>query len=1059
MNTLIPFMPSPSFRHLVGVLFVLVAISPATSQTIIEHQNGASGEDGVTPYDADGIVNKVVVWQGGAIHIVMNDYSVYSEYELRIEQGAIVKLKNRLFVSGAIQIQGAILTDYRDDETGGDTNHDGNATVPPSPGNLGWQIEFSGTARDLLTRSTIKHCHLIGNVGSMKITDNTFLALGQLASYQLSGQQSNRTLGAVPFITENTFECAGYTPCILLQGQSPIIENDTIRYSPESDKDKAIAAGVVIQPTYYRHTADSKTYYPQNGKAIVVGNTFETNNGIEISGDNESYANVQYRAEIQNNTFKGVGGPNTKGRGARALQLRLDAETLVSGNEVSNFRVPVYFSSSSESVSRLTVTNNRFLIDWPTEFTGIDISEMLWRKGIFVKAENNYWGHPSGPLDNSDWDGLYNPRGKGFQIGNGIDYVPFIGGTATEAPDEIHITATSGSPSPLTPEADVTFNVTVDKIRLESASSGRIIITVRDDASDVLEGTSETSVTSAQASATLPAFTVKIPDDSRYITVEAMLIPTGDTGGPRSNEVQFKVDHEARFAVLNVVELPDGKTLPRPMRGKKVQARVTLQYTLNTPGNGSFEFRIEERVRGKKDVVKSYPVVTKSVPPGINLNTEQDLEVDLPLRDVQKEPVTDLYAKVYFKDDKGSEIGEPLRMPITINEPGTIDLFGMAPTNSDGSSPSRNHFIVGQNLLFMLGYSYGITLPDVTDWQIWFGPIEAFDAGGHLLKTIEAHSGPHVTPLFTVISTIGMKAYMVENEVAPPGTRKLRMHIRLRTPAGITVATDHLDTEARENVETVEKDVAPGASQVSYDAVGTSLSFTSNKTAGHLTAEKVPEPFTPVVKKPAYQAASKTSDYVAWKFIPINCYWSLYGDLKEGDFQARVSFSYNRTTDFPSTAGFNEDSLVIAGLNPLSGELEVLPSVLDNASHKVTTDYSTFFQTYVVAAKKTVVISTPVEEPEALPDSYALEPNYPNPFSESTTFVFHLPAAQEVRLMVYDVLGRVVTKLVDGPYAAGVHHVTWDGRDASDRRVASNVYLVRLQAGRFVQVRTIVVVR
>jgi flagellar hook assembly protein FlgD len=71
----------------------------------------------------------------------------------------------------------------------------------------------------------------------------------------------------------------------------------------------------------------------------------------------------------------------------------------------------------------------------------------------------------------------------------------------------------------------------------------------------------------------------------------------------------------------------------------------------------------------------------------------------------------------------------------------------------------------------------------------------------------------------------------------------------------------------------------------------------------------------------------------------------------------------------------------------------------------------------------------------------------PNPFNPRTTIHFDLPAAGPVRLAVYDVAGRLVRVLVEGETPAGSHEAVWDGRDASDRAMASGSYLARLVAG------------
>jgi hypothetical protein len=70
----------------------------------------------------------------------------------------------------------------------------------------------------------------------------------------------------------------------------------------------------------------------------------------------------------------------------------------------------------------------------------------------------------------------------------------------------------------------------------------------------------------------------------------------------------------------------------------------------------------------------------------------------------------------------------------------------------------------------------------------------------------------------------------------------------------------------------------------------------------------------------------------------------------------------------------------------------------------------------------------------------------PNPFRSSTSIEFAVPRASDVSVDVFDVSGRRVTSLVSGNLPAGVHRAEWDGRDRSGNRVASGVYLVRLQA-------------
>ncbi|HMB68939.1 MAG TPA: FlgD immunoglobulin-like domain containing protein, partial [bacterium] len=72
--------------------------------------------------------------------------------------------------------------------------------------------------------------------------------------------------------------------------------------------------------------------------------------------------------------------------------------------------------------------------------------------------------------------------------------------------------------------------------------------------------------------------------------------------------------------------------------------------------------------------------------------------------------------------------------------------------------------------------------------------------------------------------------------------------------------------------------------------------------------------------------------------------------------------------------------------------------------------------------------------------------SFPNPFASSTTFSFDLPAGSRgARVSVYDTAGRLV-RVLDAAAAPGSNRVTWDGRDDQQRRVASGVYLYRLNA-------------
>ena len=81
-----------------------------------------------------------------------------------------------------------------------------------------------------------------------------------------------------------------------------------------------------------------------------------------------------------------------------------------------------------------------------------------------------------------------------------------------------------------------------------------------------------------------------------------------------------------------------------------------------------------------------------------------------------------------------------------------------------------------------------------------------------------------------------------------------------------------------------------------------------------------------------------------------------------------------------------------------------------------------------------------------VPETFALDHNFPNPFNPETTIRYAIPEASQVRLIVYNVLGQEVTRLVDKDQVPGFYTLRWDGKDTFGRGVASGVYLYKIQA-------------
>jgi hypothetical protein len=105
------------------------------------------------------------------------------------------------------------------------------------------------------------------------------------------------------------------------------------------------------------------------------------------------------------------------------------------------------------------------------------------------------------------------------------------------------------------------------------------------------------------------------------------------------------------------------------------------------------------------------------------------------------------------------------------------------------------------------------------------------------------------------------------------------------------------------------------------------------------------------------------------------------------------------------------------------------------------------------------VVAVEEEFSELVPGDYVLFQNYPNPFNPETSIGYQLPEDSHVSLMVFNVTGQEVCRLVEWNQAPGEYVVTWDGRDGLGRPVASGIYFYQLTCGQFQQVRKMLLLK
>ena len=90
-----------------------------------------------------------------------------------------------------------------------------------------------------------------------------------------------------------------------------------------------------------------------------------------------------------------------------------------------------------------------------------------------------------------------------------------------------------------------------------------------------------------------------------------------------------------------------------------------------------------------------------------------------------------------------------------------------------------------------------------------------------------------------------------------------------------------------------------------------------------------------------------------------------------------------------------------------------------------------------------------------IPDRFSLYQNYPNPFNPSTTIKFDIPKQSIVTMKIYDIAGREVARLLNSvQYNAGAYAINFDAS-----YLASGVYFYRIEAGDFVEIKKMMLIK
>ena len=116
----------------------------------------------------------------------------------------------------------------------------------------------------------------------------------------------------------------------------------------------------------------------------------------------------------------------------------------------------------------------------------------------------------------------------------------------------------------------------------------------------------------------------------------------------------------------------------------------------------------------------------------------------------------------------------------------------------------------------------------------------------------------------------------------------------------------------------------------------------------------------------------------------------------------------------------------------------------DQEESEIKVSYSFFDEDFRLISKGDSILHSIV-----LPTEFTLMQNYPNPFNPSTNIRFTIPSNSFVRLIVYDITGKVVNEIVNGYLETGIHNVEWSGTDTDGIDVSSGVYFYRIEASNY----------
>ena len=179
------------------------------------------------------------------------------------------------------------------------------------------------------------------------------------------------------------------------------------------------------------------------------------------------------------------------------------------------------------------------------------------------------------------------------------------------------------------------------------------------------------------------------------------------------------------------------------------------------------------------------------------------------------------------------------------------------------------------------------------------------------------------------------------------------------------------------------------------------------------------------------------------------------GQVQILGLNGRLEYGINKDDQYLGLDYFNEETQVFTYITERNedGVIEI-PIKIKGKSTDLDMSYKFVDQDGNVISQATQSIKI-----ENIPEQFKLHQNYPNPFNPVTTINYDLPQQTHVNLLIYDILGREVVKLVSEEMPAGYKTIIWDSRNNYGDPVSAGIYFYQIQTKDFVKTRKMVLLK